>query len=557
MAEGQIHYRASFRLYPLGPDPNLLDPLRNLALQWVKSQVDLPPMMEQLGFFAGASWGSLEKTLVRTLHHRWPESQHELWALRLVHPCNRHPGRCWCTDLVVQTLPGCLKVSIKQTHQRTRGYLGPPLPHLAPKVPELVKMLLADPRWDPRDGGLSLRPALKTLQPGGAAALRDLLLHPERFCPVLVSVPDPYGKYLLDSALLGQALDGAIHLFTTEPGTFHILKAELGWVLSREMQPVWAGIRIFQPGINPPGARGWKQESLRHRFYLQKNLRMPPQDTLQVFAQCVASRLDLPGEVSDLDQAGALVQKVQMESLSSRVKQWAEGNQELREWMALIEAENARLSEANAQLQGRVGDLESQVSQLEATLGQAQYQTQQASQSAAGLRTQVLQSSTKLKVLNNLHQLPRTLPEVLQTLARLFNGKVIFTPQAQASAEESDFDNIPAAWEALWALCTHLPKLLFQEGLAMRPALLRLSEETGLDASANEGEMTRDDRKLMALRRVEWDGKTYSIEPHLKLDRGKRYLRVHFAADFEKQVLILGHAGNHLDTVGTRRGRGR
>ena len=60
------------------------------------------------------------------------------------------------------------------------------------------------------------------------------------------------------------------------------------------------------------------------------------------------------------------------------------------------------------------------------------------------------------------------------------------------------------------------------------------------------------------MRRIEHDGSEYDISPHIKHgSRAPKMLRIHFAFDEQNKRIVVGYVGEHMDTAGTKRGRGR
>jgi len=67
-----------------------------------------------------------------------------------------------------------------------------------------------------------------------------------------------------------------------------------------------------------------------------------------------------------------------------------------------------------------------------------------------------------------------------------------------------------------------------------------------------EGEMTKNDNKLMRLRSDIYNGAEIDITPHVRFD--KDTTRAYFCPyrSGETRIIVVGHIG-HLKTAGTRR----
>lgn len=104
-----------------------------------------------------------------------------------------------------------------------------------------------------------------------------------------------------------------------------------------------------------------------------------------------------------------------------------------------------------------------------------------------------------------------------------------------------------------YALAEHLHRLAYDEYSPNFEAVFN-STVKDFSLALTETGQTRRDSALMAMRRLEWQGQSWDITPHLKYGtRLPRLLRLHFAFDNESRRFIIGHFGEHLDTSSTRR----
>ena len=158
----------------------------------------------------------------------------------------------------------------------------------------------------------------------------------------------------------------------------------------------------------------------------------------------------------------------------------------------------------------------------------------------------------------SVSDLPRSLPEVIEIIERLHAGRIVFTPEAVASARTADINSAAngceIAWKHLHAAATVLPRLAFDESVsgAMLPS--RFQVESGCDLTMTEGKATKADPHLVSSRVLSFDGQAWDITPHIKYGvRPPKCLRIHFALDRDKRRVVVGHCGDHLETAGTRR----
>jgi len=72
-------------------------------------------------------------------------------------------------------------------------------------------------------------------------------------------------------------------------------------------------------------------------------------------------------------------------------------------------------------------------------------------------------------------------------------------------------------------------------------------DATGYDLAMSEGKMTKDDSKLMRLRRLQHGGEEYDITPHVKHGTQEpKLVRIHFAFDASGKKIVIGHIGRHI-----------
>ena len=68
-----------------------------------------------------------------------------------------------------------------------------------------------------------------------------------------------------------------------------------------------------------------------------------------------------------------------------------------------------------------------------------------------------------------------------------------------------------------------------------------------------EGSQTKKNGKMMDKRSVEYDGKEYGMQMHVKGRNPKIGFRLYCEPDKERGRKVIGHCGHHLETAGTAR----
>lgn len=77
--------------------------------------------------------------------------------------------------------------------------------------------------------------------------------------------------------------------------------------------------------------------------------------------------------------------------------------------------------------------------------------------------------------------------------------------------------------------------------------------ETGFELALKEGSQTKKNGKMMDKRSVEFDGKEYGMQMHVKGRNPKIGFRLYCEPDKERGRIVIGHCGHHLETAGTAR----
>ena len=78
---------------------------------------------------------------------------------------------------------------------------------------------------------------------------------------------------------------------------------------------------------------------------------------------------------------------------------------------------------------------------------------------------------------------------------------------------------------------------------------------TSFELALTEGSMTNKGAKYMKQRERIYRGQIVSIAPHIKGRSGSSndHFRLHYYADTERRVIVVGHCGAHLETAGSKK----
>jgi hypothetical protein len=484
-----------------------------------------------------------------------PGADSTFWAARYEHPCAESPFRQWRTDIALSPSDrGGLQFALTTWYWLVPGFIGEEPLTPVPTAPGVVSSVMRSKKWACFSGSQPLICEAITLGAGDGPLLKQRLEDPARACPIIYTSLSPEtGLPTLDPERLAKILTGTAAVYAAQ----HLdLDKELDWFLEKGFR-CWGGmVRVYMPGFSCEDPANAK----RHRYFTREQIAdLGPSKVEDYIVQGVARRarfltLATVQSVEDVKarQREARLQVLKRESESAPS----------REHVELLELEVEELRDARAALQSKVNELveitelqEQYLAETGETLRTVQYdrdfQRGQAETEARRARAR----ESALQAIHRLARLPESLVEVVELMELIYGDRIVFTQEARDSARESSFDDLQVAWSILRHAATTLHGLLFEAA----PGGVDLEKEfrarSGHELAMTEGKLTKQHKKLMSQRKVTWDGKTIDVTPHIKFDRKPKYFRVHFAADHERRLIVVGHCGDHLDTAGTRRKR--
>lgn len=139
---------------------------------------------------------------------------------------------------------------------------------------------------------------------------------------------------------------------------------------------------------------------------------------------------------------------------------------------------------------------------------------------------------------------------ILKLFEELYPDRILIADRAWE--ELKDCVTKPSLfWQAMWMTCTVLWDAYSQQGTGHPEEKVQNHPDRigGFSLALSEGAMTRKDKKLMALRKLSFNGKEYDIESHLKSgtnDNDGSSVRMYFAWDEDERRIVIGHIGKHL-----------
>ena len=546
-----LHFHTRFDLRPKDPSAKAADVV-DCVRAWVQRRFPAIPL-GGTAFVEGWSSPPIDGGRLRLAtaaeSGSGSKAEPQWWAMRLEHPCRQVTFRQWRVDIGLTRRGGDVLVAVSVSNWVLPSYIGPELEAPAPSAPGVIAQLikLKTKGWVAMSGAMPLSDEPLDLPPGLGDKVVTMLTDGEREAPlVLVSRLFPSGDIPLAVENVARLMAGAATFFVSQGPD---VDKELEALLPTHLR-CWGGrVRVYQPGAKV----NYEPDGRRHRFFHPQEI-----ETLghaEVERRLVAGiarrpKLRTSDGVASIEDVFAKQREVRLQALKAEL-----GDSKDKEYLLLYAEDNESLRGEVKQLRQEIDDLLLRAEQAEddRQAAEAQKQTAWAERSAA--LKQVQATEARLAALGSLREMPRTLPAIVQMMADLHGHRLAFTPDAIASANEASYCDRPNeladAWRALFEMATTLHDIFFQEQAneVEKPFV----ERTGIEIAMAETKATQKNPKLMRLRRQSFEGREIDIVPHVKLGTDQRPFRIHFAVDREKQRIVVGHCGDHLDTAGTRR----
>jgi hypothetical protein len=482
------------------------------------------------------------------------------WALRYSHHDAEFAARRWTIDITL--IPVDVRrwrLAMTVGNSLHSSFMGKEPGRLPVTPPRIVKNLVGSDRWKCWSGNVRLTTVPTTIDVGKANVLRDLMEFHGRGCALTyVSRDRTTGETLIDPARLATSVLGSGLVFVAGSPD---LDEELEYLIPFEFRAPNGMVRVYAPGTNLDDVR----QSFRHRFFTKQQIEAAgAQEIEQQIARSLTARsgwLRVQSTFTSIDDVRAAHREVRRAELIGR--NTAESQRELIE---LYEQTNRELTDRletrtkeRDEAQERADDAELQTEEFRDRLRATEYERDTFRADAVDAKRRSASLETAVATARGISELPATLTDVVELIQKLHGDRIVFAERAIEAARSAAINDAPdgvhIAWRHLHAAATVLPKLAFDEGVSAGALPARFREASGgLELSMTEGKTTKADAKLVDARAITVDGRTWDGVAHIKFGaKVPRLLRIHFALDRDRQRVIVGHCGDHLDTAGTRR----
>jgi hypothetical protein len=527
------NYQTSFRIED--PEGLNFEAVQEILYEWLTTkEKDRVVISGRRMFLYRCAWDNLFRTRASISTETYLSQEGNAWALNYTH-ADRDLGarRFWYTDVGLRQFQGEIVVSIRISYAWHREDLNTdPIPP-EPSVPYFVRRILDNlPVFSGRKDFKLIQKPIVFHEVGQGKLLVDFIQSPERRYPLIVVNGDT-DLLKREANQLATQLAGKcqVAVIADNPD----LAAEVREFLHRDYRVDYGRLRVFFPFST-------RQNSLtRHRWFKVDSPDYDDQRAGILNGLLRNNALQEPGSVETITQVKQLIVRAK---LTLARESSGENSAQLDEFYGLFQEVEKERDDYKAQAEAFAAEVDAQ----EELARQYRFKAEQLE--AALDSMQEANSPVGFDVPSSL---PSTLAEVVSLAMKCF-PRIVFTEQAvRSSSKADDCDCVAEAWEMIWQMSEILHPLKFN---ADGPQDLEklFGEKSRYELGMSEGRNTKRDASLMALRKVEHEGKSYDITPHIKHgNRAPKMVRIHFAFDDDAKKLVVGFVGSHLENATSRK----
>lgn len=433
----------------------------------------------------------------------------------LRHPDSSRPELEWRTEVQLCRAVDRLSLTLRLARGSTSLALAPT--PLTLRRPELVPRLLC--AHSCTAGPLPLRSQPVRISADGASRLvREALLDPARALPVLVlAVPPGRTGPEVNAEVLADELAGLVHVYVLAG---HLAWRRLGEEL-RDLPPVpQGGARLYWPGLD-------NRSGLRHPYWTRARLR-DPEETLHRTLFVLLSRLSSAAVPPD-----PLVERLRRAQSEARRRDLERAldnhdSEMVEEFMT--EFDETKL--ARDELRESVLDLSRQLANaLEENAGHREAWAERPDTSPPAEEGDAGETLIE----------PTSWPEVVEAIEVLEGPAFALTDRARRMIIDNPYRDPGRMWEHLELLAAAADEWHSRDGELRARLKSWMHTEFGIEIALKDASLEGRDR-------FEFEGRTHSNQPHVKVDDYKDPAscgRIYFAKDDERKRFIVDHVGLH------------
>ena len=149
---------------------------------------------------------------------------------------------------------------------------------------------------------------------------------------------------------------------------------------------------------------------------------------------------------------------------------------------------------------------------------------------------------------------PTCVADALGLAGSTWPDRIVVLPEAMSSAEEFRGHDLDEAWGVASSLATVLWGLYF-DGERPTDIAEEYRRRSGYELSVTETSLTKESIRMRRSRERSYEGKMICCWAHVKgkSTNPELALRAYYWVDAERELIIVGHFGRHLETGGTAR----
>jgi hypothetical protein len=366
---------------------------------------------------------------------------------------------------------------------------------------------------------------------GMGKALCDFIQSPERRYPLVVFNGNGV-EHVKEANSLAREMTGKaiVALVTSDNG----LAQEMREYLTADYRIPFGQFRIFFPFDQR------RNSPRRHRWYDVSDVEYDQQRHGIINGLLRSHTLLEKGAVETIEDIYALVSRSKLQKLEAASPEQQKQLNDFLEEHVKVAAERDQAKQDASFFAAEFDRVDDEIKKLEWRCKDYQQ------------RLVTTGSNTGVNMATVMRKLPETLLDAA-IAAKAGFPRLVITEDALKTA--GDFHECACVAEA-WEMFVHLSETLYPMKFERREKDLegKFNAATRYELAMSEGKMTKNDSKLMRLRKLNHNGKEFDITPHLKHGNASpKLVRIHFAFDEEAKKIVIGHIGRHIPNYTTKK----
>lgn len=538
------HYRARFEV-AAADGADAAEAVKEIVMGWLHAKgLDVPEGAADIAVPAG--WTAADEPdaakAVRFLG--LSGAQGAAWAVEADELDGEFSRRRWHTRIGLAPAGdgGCI-LNVQVSHYAVNGFFGYQRNPL-PSVPRVVRDILANGKLDVRIG--ASRVSVEEIYLDADTLKRDFmssLTDRARCLPIVLMTTDDDGKTpVWDATELASKLVGMATVYVIDMRDGALVQAFRDLLPDRTPAGRYrigrSAVMVYRPGIDLSGEESLSACTLFTRHRIERYAAGGRDGFINVLMQGLGRGIDArPGDVAGIGDVLWLRSRVESERQGERIERL---RADAEAWEEIATDQERSYSDATA----KVDELTRTVQRLE---GEKRALERKAAQCAAPS-----DDDGAARVAECLQSIPRDLTDLLKLARSIWPERIVVLPEAMDSAKSYD-GNLAEEWDIVRSTATALYGLLFEDDGCEGQVADEFQRRTGYELTFSESSATRARADLMKMRERSYGGRTVDISAHIKGRSQKNTFRLHFYIDRENELIVIGHAGCHMKTEGSRR----